>query len=146
MPRPGGVISPFWLAPTSTSTPQSSIRNSSQASEAMLSTASSAGCPVASIAARTASMSFFAVEAVSTWVISTARIAWALSASSAAAIRAGSACAERPKSSISTSTPMRRALSAQPWPKRPVAATSARSPRENMLAFAASQAPWPLVM
>ncbi|MNL56101.1 hypothetical protein D3C87_1795670 [compost metagenome] len=122
------------------------MRNSSQPSEAIASTASSAGWPVLSIAALMAAMSLRALDAVSTWVTSTARISWALSARKASAMRWGSAGLDLPKSRMSTLIPSRCRPSAQPWPNRPVAASSARSPRENMLQLAASQAPWPLAM
>jgi hypothetical protein len=52
----------------------------------------------------------------------------------------------RPKSITSTSTPILRAISTQPWVNRPVASAKALSPREKTLDSAASQAPWPFAM
>ena len=112
----------------------------------MQSTASRAGWPAASIAARSAGMSLRTDEAVSVCTVSTARIRPSRSARSRASTRAGSRGARKPKSSSSTSMFMRAAISAQPTPKRPVAIVSAVSPGASRLARAASQAAWPLPM
>ena len=65
-PRPGGVISPFCEPAIATSTPQSSISNGMQPSEATASTSSSASLPAASRALPIALMSFSTPDAVST--------------------------------------------------------------------------------
>jgi hypothetical protein len=143
---PGGVISPFWQAATITSAPQASISKRSQPRLAMQSATRSAGCPAASSACRSALTSFLTDEAVSVCTASTARTLWSRSALSRSAIRPGSTAASKPASITSTSTPICRAIAAQPRPKRPLAATSARSPGARRLAIAASQPAWPLPM
>ena len=72
---PGGSISPFCEPDTATSTPQSSKRNSADASPEIVSTISSAGWPAASIAARIASMRVVQPVEVSLCTTHTARIA-----------------------------------------------------------------------
>ena len=91
-------------------------------------------------------MSFLTDEAVSTCTASTTRIACPRSARSRSATLSASMPARKPKSITSTSTPICRAVAAQPSPKRPVASTSARSPGASRFAIAASQPAWPLPM
>ena len=138
--------SPYWQAATITSAPSASISKRSEPRLAMQSTARSAGCPAASSAARTVRTSFLTDEAVSVWTTPTMRIAPARSAASRSATRAPSTVSEKPKSITSTSTPICRAVCAQPAPKRPVTRNSALSPGARRLAIDASQAAWPLPM
>ena len=139
--NPGGVISPFCEPAIATSTPQASISNGMQPSEATASTSSSASLPAASRALPIAAMSFCTPDAVSTCVT---RIALMLrSALSFASTASG--CTARRSSPVSTSTcaPSIFAASPQAIAKRPLSSTSTLSPRESTLVSAASQAPWP---
>ena len=68
---------PFCEPAMATSTPQPSISNGMQPSEATQSTMSSAGCPAASIARRMAAMSLTTPEAVSICTTRTALISCA---------------------------------------------------------------------
>ena len=78
---------------------------------------------------------------VSTWVASTALILWLRSARSASATRSRSNGLALPKSITWVSMPSPVAMSAQPWPNRPVAGTNTVSPGASTLTSAASQVP-----
>ena len=99
--RPGGVISPFCEPDIATSTPQASISNGMQPSEATASTISSASWPAARTAWPIASMSLTTPEAVSICATRIALIAPALSARSRASTASG--CTARRKSPLSIS-------------------------------------------
>ncbi len=137
---------PFCEPDMATSTPQASISNGMQPSEATASTISSASCPAARIALPIASISFTTPDAVSICATSTALILPSLSAFRRASTAAGRTARRMSPFSTSTSTPMRRALSPQPIAKRPLSSTRILSPLLSTLVSVASQAPWPLAM
>ena len=112
--RPGGVIRPFCEPAMATSTPQPSMSNGMQPSEATQSTISSAGCLAASIALRMAGMSLTTPEAVSICTTSMALMAWALSRFRRSSTAAGSTARRQSPFSTSTSTPIILAISPQP--------------------------------
>ena len=87
---PGGIISPFCEAATTTSIPQSRIRSGSMPSEHTPSTTYRAGWSAASMAARMAARSVTAPLEVSVWTMHTLRIRWLVSAARISAISAGS--------------------------------------------------------
>ena len=88
--NPVGSIRPFWLPPTTPSTPHSSMRKSSEPSDEIVSTSSRASCLAASMAARMAGMGVARPVAVSLWTVRTALMAPAVSARRAASTAAGS--------------------------------------------------------
>jgi len=142
-PSPVGIISPFWLPPTATSTRQSSMRKSMLPSEEIVSASSRAGWRAASIAARMrASGSVIPVE-VSLCTAQTARISCAWSASSAARTASGSQPRRQSAATVVTCRPRSAAICDQSSEKCPVSTTSSRSPGENRLTRLASQAEWP---
>ena len=75
-PRPGGSISPFCEQATDTSTPQASCLYSTEPSEEIVSTISSAGWPVRSSASRTGGMRLVTPVDVSLCTTITALMAW----------------------------------------------------------------------
>jgi hypothetical protein len=141
---PGGVISPFCDPAMATSTPQASMSKSMQPSEATVSTISSAGCLAAVMALRIAGMSLTTPDAVSICTTSTALIVCPLSRFRRSSSAAGSTARRQSPFNTSTSTPIILAISPQPSAKRPLSSASTVSPRDNTLASAASQPPWPL--
>ena len=145
-PRPGGVIRPFCEPDIATSTPQASISNGMQPSEATASTISSASWPAARIASPIALMSLTTPDAVSTCVTRMALISPLASAFSRASTASGCTARRKSPGKISTSAPSIFAASPQPIAKRPLSSTSTLSPRDSTLVSAASQAPWPLAM
>ena len=86
--QPGGSISPFCEAASTTSAPMASIGRSITAREAIASTTRRAGWPAQSIARRTAATSWTRPVEVSIWTWSTALIRCSRSAWSASSIRA----------------------------------------------------------
>ena len=88
-----------------TSTPQPSMSNGMVPSDAMVSTASSARWPAASMALRMAGMSLTTPEAVSTCTVRTALIAPDLSARRRASSAAGSTARRQSPGKVSTCTP-----------------------------------------
>ena len=126
-----------------TSTPQASISNGTQPSEATVSTISSASWPAARIASPIALMSLTTPEAVSICATSTALISALASAFSRAATASGLTARRKSPGSTSTSAPSILAASPQAMAKRPLSSTSTLSPRESTLVSAASHTPWP---
>ena len=127
-----------------TSTPQPSMSNGMQPSEATQSTISSAGCLAASIAWRMAAMSLTTPEAVSTCTTSTALMVWAVSRLQAL-LEGGRIDGAAPVALQHLDLDAQhRAISPQPSAKRPLSSASTVSPRESTLVSAASQPPWPL--
>ncbi len=102
--RPVGSISPFWLPPTTVSIFHSSMRKSSEPSEEMVSTSSSAGCFVSSIAARTSGIGMNMPVAVSLCTTHTALISCAVSSASAAFTPAMSTPWRQSQATVRTST------------------------------------------
>ena len=139
--KPGGVISPFCEPAIATSTPQASISNGMQPSDATASTISSASWPAARFASPIALMSFCTPDAVSTCATKIALID--LSAFNLASTASGRTARRKSPGSTSTCAPSIFAASPQPIAKRPLSSTSTLSPRESTLVSAASQAPWP---
>jgi hypothetical protein len=142
---PGGVIRPFWLAPSTTLAPSSAIATLVQPADATASTTSSAGWPVASMARRSAAMSLVMPLAVSVctantatiWCCGSSRRAWATSAASIGQPgRQGVRTTRRPRASVCT---------AQLSLKWPVPGISTAAPGGSRFSTATSQAPWPLV-
>ena len=88
-PSPGGVISPFCEPAIATSTPQASISNGTQPSEATVSTMNNAWCPAARMASPIALMSLTTPEAVSICATRIALISPLPSCSSRAATASG---------------------------------------------------------
>ena len=111
-----------------TSTPQASMSNGMQPSEATASTMSSASCPAARIAWPIAGMSLTTPDAVSICATRMALIVPPLSAFSRASTSAGRTARRMSPFRTSTSTPMRRALSPQLMAKRPLSSTRILSP------------------
>ncbi len=140
--KPVGSISPFWLPPTAASMPQSSNRNSSEPSDEMVSTSSSASDPAASIASRTDGMSSAMPVDVSLCTHSTPRAAGC--AFSAAVIAPYSTPRRHPRWPRATGRrPNFSAMADQPSLNQPVSTTSTSSPGENRLTSVASHEPWP---
>jgi hypothetical protein len=108
--RPVGSISPFWLPPTTVSIFHSSMRKSSEPSDEMVSTSSSAGWPVASIAARTSGIGMNIPVAVSLCTTHTALIVCAESSASAPFTAAMSTPCRQSAATIRTSTFSARAI------------------------------------
>ena len=125
---PGGVIRPFCEPDMATSTPQPSMSNGMQPSEATQSTISRAGCLAASMALRIAGMSLTTPEAVSICTTSTALIAWRLVAlqalldrgriDGAAPVALRAPRPRRPSSGAISPQPGRSARSPAPAPYR----------------------------
>ena len=109
---PVGSIRPFWLPPTTQSIFQSSMRNSSEPSEEMVSTRNSAGCLVASIASRIAGSGSIMPVAVSLCTTQTALMACAVSAASARRTSAMSTPRRQSAATTRTSRPWLRAMAA----------------------------------
>src|SRR5271157_2991947 len=83
--KPVGSISPFWLPPTTPSIRQSSMRNSIEPSEEIVSVSSSAGCFASSSAARISGSGKVTPVPVSLCTTHSALIAWRVSSRSARA-------------------------------------------------------------
>src|SRR6202795_511872 len=142
-PRPGGSINPFCEPATDTSTPQASCSYSIEPRPEMVSTISSAGCFVRSIALRTSSGDVTKTVDVSLCLTITALILCWRSAPRLASIASPSA----PRcQSPGRKSPSSLNLSAMPchstanWP---VSAIKTLSPGNSVLTIAASQAPVP---
>lgn len=114
-----------------------------EASEEIVSTKRSAGCPAASIAARMEATGLTLPVEVSLWTTQTARIWWVLSARSVASIASGSAPRRQSVSRTMGLRPSRIAISLQGVANQPVRAITTASPGESVLTSAASQAPVP---
>ena len=139
--NPVGSISPFWLPPTAASMPQSSKRNSSEPSEEIVSTSSSAPDPAASIAARTSGMLIAMPVAVSLWTHSTPLASG--EAFSAAVMAAYSTPRRQSAATVIGRKPNLTAIALQPSLNHPVSTISTVSPGENKLTSVASHEPWP---
>ncbi|MHC2694711.1 hypothetical protein ACVME9_007202 [Bradyrhizobium liaoningense] len=109
----------------------------------MVSTISSAGWPVRSIAARISAMRLVAPVEVSLCTTMTALMVRAVSSESLASITAGSAPRRQSPGTKSTSTPKRPAICRHMVAKWPVSTISTLSPGDSVLTIAASQAPVP---
>ena len=109
----------------------------------MVSTISSAGCPAAAIAARTAAIGLTQPVDVSLWTTHTARMRWASSWRSAASIAAGSAPRRQSVSSMIGARPSLVAISRHSVANQPVRTISTASPGDSVLTSAASHAPVP---
>ena len=109
----------------------------------MVSTISSAGCPAASIARRTSSISETQPVEVSLCTTQTALISCALSSCSRASIFAGSAPARQSDAMNSGSSPSFIAIVFHSVAKWPVSYISTLSPGDIVLTSAASHAPVP---
>ena len=137
---PVGSIKPFWLPPTATSTPHSSMRKSSEPSEEIVSLNNKAGCFVASSAARTSFSGNSMPVAVSLCTAQIALMRWSLSAASVA--RSAAKSTPRCQSALITSAfkDKSSAICAQLCEKWPVSMMATVSPGENRLTRLASQA------
>jgi len=109
----------------------------------MVSTISSAGCPAASIAARTSSMRLVQPVEVSLCTTHTALIRWSRSCASAAPMAATSAPRRQSVSMNIASRPSFSAMSFHRVANQPVRHIRTVSPGDSVLVSAASHAPVP---
>src|ERR1700688_1175502 len=142
-PRPGGSINPFCEPPTDTSMPQASCSYSSAASPEMVSTISSAGCFVRSMALRTSSGGVKQPVDVSLCTTTPALILCWRSAASRASICSTSAPRRQSPGRKSTSSLNLSAMPCHSTANWPVSAISTLSPGNSVLTIAASHAPVP---
>src|ERR1700710_948411 len=142
-PRPGGSINPFCEPATDTSTPQASCSYSIEPRPEMVSTISSAGCLVRSMALRTSSGWVTQAVEVSLCTTITALILCSRSSASFASICSTSAPRRQSVGRNSTSSLNFSAMPRHSTANWPVSAISTLSPGDSVLTIAASQAPVP---
>src|SRR5260370_11854377 len=141
--RPGGSISAFCEPATDTSMPQASCSYSCAPMPEMVSTISSAGCFVRSMALRTSSGWVTQPVEVSLCTTMTALILCWRSAASRASIASTSAPRRQSPGRKSTSSLNLSAMPSHSTANWPVSGISTLSPGCSVLTIAASQAPVP---
>src|SRR3981189_1270765 len=141
--RPGGSISAFCEPPTDTSMPQAWCTYSCEPRPEIVSTISSAGCFVRSMAVRTSSGWVTQPVDVSLCTTITALIRCWRSAASLASICSTSAPRRQLPGRKSTSSLNLSAMPHHSTANWPVSAISTLSPGDNVFTIAASHAPVP---